>query len=94
MIESWAFSFFMAVDIMPVPRGFVRINLSPGFAVELSVRFFLFTLPVTTSPYFGTASLTVCPPSMGICALFTISNRSRPFLHSQTATVYCLRVLY
>ena len=60
------FSFFIAVEIIPVPIGFVKINTSPGFAVELRVICFLFTFPVTTSPYLGIASLTVCPPKIGI----------------------------
>ena len=56
IVELLAISFFIAVAITPVPIGFVRIKLSPGFAPVLTQIFFSETSPVTTRPYLGSLS--------------------------------------
>jgi len=58
-----AISAFMAVEIIPVPRGFVRTSLSPGFAPLLEIIFSGWIMPVTERPYFISSSSTLCPPA-------------------------------
>ena len=59
-----ALPFFKAVVTTPVPKGFVRTNTSPGLEVEFWIWAPGSTVPTTESPYFGSSSSTVCPPTM------------------------------
>ncbi len=63
----------MAVFNMPVPIGFVKINTSPTFAVELANTLSGCTKPVTDKPYLGSGSATVCPPTNNAPASLTLS---------------------
>ena len=70
---SLAFSFFIAVEITPVPIGFVSIKLSLGLAPVFVHKDFSETSPVTTSPYLGSLSSIEWPPTIGIPASIALS---------------------
>jgi hypothetical protein len=56
--SSEAAAFLMAVEMTPVPIGFVRTSTSPTRAVELRTILSGRTSPITAMPYFGSASST------------------------------------
>ena len=49
--------------IRPVPRGFVRNSASPGRAPFFGQIASGWAVPMTASPYLGSASRIVCPPA-------------------------------
>ena len=65
---------FIAVVMIPVPRGFDSTSTSPGrapwFAQIRSSR----TRPVTASPYLGSVSDTECPPARTAPASLTFAS--------------------
>ena len=52
------------VVIIPVPMGLVSTRTSPGCALALDTSLPGSTRPTTESPYLGSASSTVWPPTM------------------------------
>ena len=66
-------SAFIAVERIPLPRGFVKINTSPGIDPEFVMTFSGCTNPVTESPYLGSSSSTEWPPIKSAPASFTLS---------------------
>ena len=70
---SGANSRLIAVEIMPVPSGFVNTRASPVWAPAFLINLFSFTSPVTTNPYFGSLSSIEWPPTIGIPASFAFS---------------------
>ena len=59
--------------IIPVPRGFVNNNTSPGLAPLFCIRSSFKTSPVTTNPYLGSLSSILCPPTIEIPASLALS---------------------
>ena len=60
--SSGASCAFPAVEMIPVPIGFVSTSRSPGLADELVIMRSGWMKPVTAMPYFGSSSVTVWPP--------------------------------
>ena len=68
---------FSAVETTPPPTGFVRNNASPARAVELRTTRSGCTVPVTASPYFGSASSIEWPPTIATPAAAATSEPPR-----------------
>ena len=64
--SSGASPFLIAVAMTPDPIGFVSTSWSPGLAPALVTIRSGCTSPIATSPYFGSASSIVWPPSVGM----------------------------
>ena len=75
--SSPAASFFAAVTITPVPSGLVRKRRSPSRSPPLMKICLGWTHPVTHRPYFGSGSMTVCPPAITPPASVTLSAPPR-----------------
>ena len=85
---------FSAVDTTPLPTGLVRKRASPARAVEFRITRSGCTVPVTASPYLGSASSMECPPTIATPAAAAASepprristNGSRPRSSTEYAT--------
>mgnify|MGYP004262238199 CR=1 FL=1 len=72
-ISKTAKFFFIAVDIIPEPIGFVNIISSSILAVLFLIILSLSINPVTANPYFGTSSFIECPPNILMFAKLHLS---------------------
>ena len=75
--SSLALPFFAAVVITPVPSALDRKRRSPARNPPLMRIRAGWARPVTQSPYFGSASTTVCPPAITPPASATLSRPPR-----------------
>jgi hypothetical protein len=64
MTESGAPPRLMAVVTTPMPSGFDSTSASPARSAALVSTRSGATSPTTARPYFGSGSVTVCPPAM------------------------------